>query len=143
MSLKRFCGWVPAMVTEHEYDDRGRVIRSVTRSEVEWDDGQRMWMLALAHYEASLCRKCGHDLHDTTSGDDTVMWLAETPIECASCSALARAERKFTKRQQNDGDPTPPEAMIYTVRKVRRPPRVSPGERKRRVAEKKRQREGR
>lgn len=118
MSLRRFCGWEPARWTENVLDEHGHVVRSVTRTEVEWDDQQRLWMLALAHYEASLCRKCGHDLHRTTGAEHD--WVSGDPIECQACSALARAERAFEKRAGDDANRIPAEALIYTVRPVPR-----------------------
>lgn len=117
MSLRRFCGWEPVRWTENEHNERGQVVRSVTRTEVEWDDQQRLWMLALAHYEATLC-KCGHSLQDTTS--DQLDWVSGLPDECQACTALARAERAFEKRAGNDDNRIPAEALIYTVRPVPR-----------------------
>lgn len=43
MSLKRFHGWIS------------------TDDEVEWDDTERSWMLALQAYENRLCPLCGMD----------------------------------------------------------------------------------
>lgn len=121
MSLRRFCGWEPAQVTIPEHDADGRLIRSVTRTEPEWDDGQRLWMLALNQFEAGLCRKCGNDLHEST--DVAFTWVADAPTECMACTSLAKAERRYSEAYQKDPNAnTPPEAWIYTVRKVPRPP---------------------
>lgn len=73
-------------------------------------------MLALAHFEAGLCRKCGHDLHEST--DPQWRWTADEPAECMSCTVLVRAERRYAKAAEKGGDGSvPPEAMIHTVRK--------------------------
>jgi hypothetical protein len=117
VSLRRFCGWEPRSWTEYEHDELGRVVRSCTRLEPEWDDGQRLWMLALAYYEATLCRKCGHDLHSSTS--TKWAWQADDPIECKSCTALSRSESAYATNAEGKPGSVPPEAMIHTVRKMR------------------------
>ena len=48
--MKRFTGWEPATV--YEYDDAGRLVAS--QPEVEWDDTERAWMLALEEYRSDL-----------------------------------------------------------------------------------------
>lgn len=100
----------------------------MTRREPEWDDKQRLWMLALAFYEAGLCQRCGHHLEDST--DPNSVWVADDPTECFSCSTLARADRAWTKRTEKDPNPIPAQAMIHTVRRVPKPSRT-PGNRKR------------
>lgn len=120
MSLRRFCGWEPAEVTTHEYDERDRLAASVTRREPEWDDAQRAWMLALGVYEQSLCRRCGHNLHDTLDPDTsgTMLasreWVAEES-QCFGCTALAVSEQA---RSGDDNNKIPLQALIYTARMV-------------------------
>lgn len=134
MSLRRFCGWEPAEYTEHHPAHGDVPARSVTRREVEWDDAQRLWMLALSHYEASLCRKCGHDLHDTMDPDTnggmaaTRTWVADEPAECLCCVVLAKKEHEKADDKDNK---VPLEAFVYTARLVPnwryRPPTVNAG----------------
>jgi hypothetical protein len=118
--LRRFSGWEPREFTEVvEWSDKGFPARSITRREVEWDDGQRLWMLALAYYEASLCRKCGHSLNDTlnpnTDPDNPYadrQWIAEVPEQCFCCKVLAKSEKKWAEDKNNR---IPPEALIHTA----------------------------
>lgn len=90
ISLRRFEGWTPAEVTTHEYDD-GRLVRSVTTVESEWDDTQQDWMLALLEYEAGICRGCGQPMHLSTVEDHD--WQVD-PIRCWTCDAIAQAQEK-------------------------------------------------
>lgn len=61
-------------------------------------------MLALAMWEAGLCRKCGEHLAETTDPSTdpdnpavTREWVADGPDECFSCKAMHRAETRFAK----------------------------------------------
>lgn len=74
-------------------------------------------MLALAYYEATLCKRCGHDLHHTT--DEKWAWAPNDPVECKSCTALARSERAYAKSVEGSDSAVPAEAIIHTVRRVR------------------------
>jgi hypothetical protein len=88
VSLKRLNGWEPARVTEHEYDDAGRLFRSVERVEVEWDDTERAWMIALAELDGQSCSGCGGYLPETTHIDKSDGYVAEHPWRCHRCEAL-------------------------------------------------------
>lgn len=46
--MRRLLGWEPQQTTVFEYDGAGRLIRSVTTTEAEFDDEQRA--LAIAHH---------------------------------------------------------------------------------------------
>lgn len=101
----------------------------MTRREPEWDDAQRAWMLALAHYEAGLCHRCGHHLADTTDPDTepdnrdaSRMWVVEQPpVECYSCRVLVQAERWWGEKIKDTKQP--PEAYIHSSQLVTRPRR--------------------
>jgi hypothetical protein len=94
VSLKRFDGWEPTETTVHEYDDAGRLARSVATREPEWDAGQRGWMLALAEYRAGRCPDCRGELKQTLSIED---WDVEPPIRCHRCTAIAEAASDHAK----------------------------------------------
>lgn len=88
-------------------------------------------MLALDHYEAALCRKCGHSLGDTTDPDtdpdnpaSSRRWVAEVPAECYCCKVLARSERKIA---DDDNNRIPTEALIHTAVLAHRPRSSRPG----------------
>jgi hypothetical protein len=95
VSPKRLDGWEPRETTVHEYDDdTGRLIRSTTTREPEWDDQQRGWMLALAHYRASHCPDCHGELRHTLTVED---WDVDPPIRCHRCTAIAEAATRHAK----------------------------------------------
>lgn len=69
-------------------------------------------MLGLADREASECRRCGWDLHETLDYD--WRWIPEPPAVCLRCAALAETEKAYQKHPQRAG-------LIYHVRRAPRP----------------------
>jgi len=61
--------------------------------EVEWDDEERAWALALLDYEANKCAGCGGQCDETT--DDDVDWEVPPPTRCFRCEAIATAQEPF------------------------------------------------
>lgn len=109
IALKRFEGWEPRTETVHEYDSQGRLIRSVTTTETEWDEQETAWMLALAEYEADTCSGCNGRLSQTTipEGDpEAITWDVPPPVRCHRCTALAVA------RDQHEKTPHPHALMF-------------------------------
>src|SRR5690606_3854254 len=88
VSLKRWNGWEPHEVTEYEYDDGGRVVRTVTTREPEWDDESRAYVLALAEYERSVCGGCGGWLPETTDPKNEGRYVSKGAIRCHRCDVL-------------------------------------------------------
>jgi hypothetical protein len=84
--LKRFRGWEPA--THHVYDGQW-LVRTVP--DVEWDEDQQGWMLALGLYRKGRCPGCGGDLATTTDGKNEDRFRHELPLQCFRCVAFARA----------------------------------------------------
>lgn len=76
------------------------MVRSTTTAEVEWDDQQRGWMLALALWEERRCQGCGGDLTETTRpehdglGPDRWRYAALLPVRCHRCTALSASEER-------------------------------------------------
>lgn len=103
--MKRFGGWEPATVYEH--DAAGRLIRSVP--ETEWDAEQQGWMLALGLYRAGRCPVCGGDIEECGPASRGT-WEVPPPRRCyrADAIALAQDDRKRTPR---------PHALMWKVRK--------------------------
>lgn len=105
MSPRRFDGWTPREVTTvTAFDEQGRAVRWETVTEPEWDRRQRSLVMAYGMWEASLCRRCGEDLHHATDPntdpdrpESTQAWVANDPDECFSCKALVRSEREWAK----------------------------------------------
>lgn len=92
MSVKRLNGWEPTEVTTYEYDDAGRVTRTITRRESEWDESERQWALALLEFEASKCPGCGGVWEETTDPKSEGRWNVPPPVRCHRCTALAVAQ---------------------------------------------------
>lgn len=112
VSLRRFDGWEPVEVHDHEYDETGRLIRTVVTREPEWDEDQRLWMLGLTLREASECHRCGGSLHETT--DYQWKWQPSPPTVCFRCVALAASAHEYDKHPQRAG-------LIHHVTKTQRP----------------------
>ena len=110
ISVKRFDGWEPVEVAEHEYDDSGRLVRTVTRREPEWDDEQRGWALAWLTYKANVHDACGHYLPDSTAPEADEGYVVEAAIRCHACTARAQAYARYSESPQ-------PEALLYAVRR--------------------------
>lgn len=83
ISEKRLLGWEPVEVQEHEYDDAGRLVRTVVTREAEWDDFERAKMQALADYNAGIC-ECG--LHRSVADEDPD--LEVTIRRCPVCAGM-------------------------------------------------------
>lgn len=102
VSLRRFEGWEPTTFYEHH---EGRLVSSAP--EVEWDDVEQGWMLALARYRDGLCPHCGGELDVTSKPEHEERYKPLPPIECHRCVGFARSR---------DGVEHPhPEALIHRV----------------------------
>lgn len=88
ISEKRLLGWEPSEIHEHEYDDGGRIVRTVVTRDVEWDDVERAKMQGLALYEAQICN-CG--LHESIAETDPDLDIV-LPV-CPVCAGLAQQMR--------------------------------------------------
>jgi hypothetical protein len=113
ISPRRFDGWEPAEVAEHEYDAAGRLVRSVTRREPEWDDDQRALLLGLAAYEEQVCAGCGGWLPDTTDRDADDGYTVDAPTRCHRCTAIGHAAKRYADADQ-------PQALYFVARREAR-----------------------
>ncbi|MEV4197010.1 hypothetical protein [Micromonospora globbae] len=106
-------GWEPVTVTEYEYDDGGRLVRSWSQPESEWDQQQQAWMAAWAQYKAEFCPcGCGQRWADTTSHEEGgPQFVAERTV-CRARLALLEAQ-KAAETPELIG-----QARLWTVRKV-------------------------
>ncbi|WP_285797794.1 hypothetical protein [Micromonospora sp. NBRC 107095] len=102
-------GWEPTEATTYEYDEGGRLVRSVTVREPEWSDMDRAWMAALTGYRNSLCPcGCGHLAEHTTAHEsDGRRFVVPPPVRCRARTALAIAQA------QNDNPQS--EALLWRV----------------------------
>ena len=111
MSLRRLEGWTPKQVTTYEHDKEGKLTRSITVTESEWDDRERSWMLALQHYELTLCRRCGTPLIESTDPNNDPdnpnaenHYVIDGPDECHCCKVLIRSERKWAEDRKDSSE---------------------------------------
>lgn len=116
MSWRRWQGWEPRQTTAYEYDAGGRLIRSVTTREAEWDTDNRTWSVALLDHEASLCGDCGHSLVETTNPAYDGYYHVDEPARCYRCTAIAVKAEKY-HRPLADGRPSSdnPQTLRFPV----------------------------
>jgi len=94
----RILGREPRTVTEHEYDDRDRLIRSVTTSEPLWTEEDSSLLIALLAEEAEQCGGCGWPLEVSTDPKTKRTWRVERHT-CEAC-------RMLEAESENDNEAT-------------------------------------
>lgn len=99
-------------MTEHHYDRAGRLVRSVTRRESEWDQAERAWLIALAVYRSEVHEQCGTYLPDAIRAEDDGAFKAELPVRCHVCTARLAAQAGYL---QGGGHSPHPEALLWPV----------------------------
>ena len=72
-------------VTSYEYDDAGRVRRTVTSS--PWGTEDRALMLALRMYEGTLCPRCGEPKATAWHMDNEGHFAVTAEYVCNPCTA--------------------------------------------------------
>jgi hypothetical protein len=95
ISPKRLLGWEPEQTTVYEYDRWGRVARTITVAEREWDDEQRGLVFALQDYEAELCPGCRQPLEETTAAENEYRYTPGPAIRCHRCTATEQASKAY------------------------------------------------
>lgn len=85
-------------------------VRTVVTREVEWDDEQQAWMLALHLYEAQR-GPCGHYLPHTTAPEAEDRYVSPEPRRCHACTAVA------TRRAAYDDTPHPNALLFHAERR--------------------------
>ena len=110
ISVKRFDGWEPAEVHEHEHDQAGRIVRTVVRREPEWDDEERGWAQAWLLYRQNVHTACGHYLPDSTAADAEDGYVVDDPIRCHACTARSAAYKRYQESPEAD-------ALLFPARR--------------------------
>lgn len=93
----------------HEYED-DRLVRSVTTREPEWDEEQQALMLAHLMHERLTCSGCGGHLPDTTDPKADGAYIADEPIRCHRCTAIAMRAEQYRESPQ-------PQALMFPTRR--------------------------
>jgi hypothetical protein len=106
VSWRRFCGWEPTVTTTFEYDPAGRLLRSVTVTEPEWDDIGRAAVYALMRLEADLCPGCSQPLAVTAAKENEFRWREGASVRCHRCVAAEVVQKSY------EGDPHPTALLI-------------------------------
>lgn len=70
-----------------------------TIREVEWDEEQQAWMLALLLYRSQL-GPCGHYLPHTAAPDAEERYFSPEPDRCHACTAVGATSRAYMDSPQ-------------------------------------------
>jgi hypothetical protein len=84
----------------------GRLVSS--KPEVEWDEQEQGWMLALAVHKANRCPGCGGDLTVTTKPEHDDAYRPDLPLQCHRCAGFARSHEAYK-------DHPHPQTLIHMV----------------------------
>lgn len=76
--------------------------------EVEWDEAEQGWMLALAYLRDNRCPGCGGDPNVTTRPENEERYRAELPLQCFRCLAFSQVHDVYR-------DEPHPETLIHLV----------------------------
>lgn len=110
-------GRVPAETTTHEYDENGRLVRSVTTREAEWTDEDRAVAVAWISYRSSIC-SCGESLIATTDPRMEGRYEPDGFVQCHKCVGLEQARDPVEKNPDSH-----PRRHTYRYEIKRLPPR--------------------
>ncbi len=75
-----FRGESRSSATSYEYDDDGRLTRSVTVHEPQWTDDDRLLVLALLQIEEDTCEICGHPKSECRDESTAGSWDVLTEV---------------------------------------------------------------
>lgn len=105
-------------VTTYEYDDTGRLVRSVTVHESPWTEEDLGWAKAHQQNLDDRCPgPCGLPLSETTAmanGEPVHSYEVELPMRCQACDELAKKQEAHGE----SGQVIRPQALLWTVRRT-------------------------
>lgn len=105
-------GWEPAEVTSYEYDDAGRLVRTVTVREAEWTRDEVALFVAARRVEADMGP---HGIPWSRAVDPDAKFMADpVPTLNKAVDAVARAEDAYHKKWPN----APKRGLVWRVRQV-------------------------
>lgn len=102
---KRLYGWEPAETTTFEYDDDGRLIRSVTRREPEFDEIQTAMLFGYMDIEADTGRfgerisEAMSPEADPNNRDGSYMYVAD-PLPVINWAAKTKLDAEEAYKQK-------------------------------------------
>jgi hypothetical protein len=80
--------------TVYEYDQAGRVVRTVTRS-TDWLEEDTIAAIELENYEADTCQGCGGQRSETTISENEFAYTTGTVVRCHQCTAADIAQEQL------------------------------------------------
>lgn len=118
ISPRELWGWTPRTFTEYEYDDDGKLLRTVSVTESAFDDEN--YQLAAAGFDLLAdIHSCGHPLSETTSWaademnpERTIVYEAAPPAACQACRVLHRKQK-----EHDDAKTSRPDQVWSVVRR--------------------------
>lgn len=102
MPYSIFRGAPKVSETEHEYNKRGRLVRTVTTAEPEWSDLDRGLVLALLAEQRDICSSCGHPMSMCRDPNTAASWQVLEEVcwpSLASQVAIDNAHESKSKRR--------------------------------------------
>lgn len=93
-------------MTVYEYDDEGRLVRSVTTHDAEWADEDLGYGKAHRRNEKGKCPGCGLPLAETTNPDNEGAYEAPPPMRCHACTPLEHRKGEYKES---------PPGLLYLV----------------------------
>lgn len=93
-------------VTTYQYDQTGRLVRSVTVWDPEWTPQDVAWAQAYAEEQAARCPGCGQPLDESTDPANEGAYEAPFPVRCFACSTLEHRQKDYRDK---------PEGLLFTV----------------------------
>lgn len=94
--------------TVYEYDDAGRLLRTVSQAEPEWDEQEQAWALALASYEEDeTCPVCGGPKAICQAPENDGRFQVPPPTRCFVATAIADAREPYGKNAKH------PQALMF------------------------------
>lgn len=69
-----------------------------SRPEVEWDDNERGWMVALAEWRSTLCPLCHGPREECEAFENENAYTVPPPSRCHKTTALLRAQESRSKK---------------------------------------------
>lgn len=89
--------------------------------DVEWDEQQQGWMLALAAWDADTCHGCGGQLSETAAmdewGESARIYEIQPPHRCYRCTEVARGRERVPEHVEH------PQALLFSTTDTARPTR--------------------
>ena len=83
-----------------------------SRPEIEWDDTEQTWMLALQFYRDGLCPACGRPVSVCQDPANEGKFVSPPPVRCHATTALSERQEAQTGGKVK---PRHPNALLYSA----------------------------